>query len=300
MSGNSASTSSALKNIFPQGYKHRVHRRGGRDGPRPLSIPNWNGTNCSIEPKSTKCSVAATASLYPYPLKAMEAAAPMQVAVLKPYVGPNMSTLEGVLIPIGGAILLVLMAFVCWCWRERHCCRKDRARISSPGDLELGNPRNGRQARPSPPPRRILSRGNRAALKGTPSHSSYVSCSSKACIQGLKREPNGCIVHDHGHILGPPHVGILRLGPYSSPTPTGEPLRSWGNDLEVQGNRNAVVILTETPQERRTGSDEIRWSSSERTLRASMVSSGETVVEEEGHIGGNRKEEAGPPEIRAR
>jgi len=222
-----------------------------------------------MQPKMVDCGVSAPTKLCP-PVEAMATTAPPQMLLSSSHVRPNAQTLEKILIPIGSAILIVMLMVCYWLYRGCDCCRRLRRSGPSGSNVELANVSTGRRVMRSPPPRPILPPGGRAALESIPTRASQVSHSSQARIHGLMRDPNDLpLVHDHGQILGPPYMGIL--GIRSFPPHAAEPLRSWGNDLVTQGNRAGTVILTEPQQGREVEGDQTRWSASEQTLRDEPV-----------------------------
>ena len=177
--------------------------------------------------------------------------------------GPNASVLKDVLIPVIGAILVILAVFCYYSWKNRQP-KHAVVRNDPPTDLHIRSSQ--------PPPRLVTS--HRIII---PERISSLTSrdSSQTDVEEVLREANGPLVRDHGHILRPPSFGIMENHSSSNQPRTGQPLRPLRNDLYTRGNWSAVFIPTEVPMRGegrgRGGREEVRWSECEMTLRDSIL-----------------------------
>lgn len=275
MSGSKISTSVQHSATHVHLHQHRAHHLEGRGCPRIVLVQEWNTTTCTMVPIVVDCGVPAQTSPCPYQIAATATAHPVQVAAPGAEMGHDKSMLVGILIPVSCAVLVALL-FLCSWIRSGGCsCRWLRHRGGKNDDAELANVRtskyNTNRSRELTPPRLIptpsLPQGGQPPIERAPSRS------SQAGIVGLTQGANIVpLAHDHGNILGPRYVGILGVASYPFSPQSGRPLRPRENDLRIPENRNAVVLLPESPQEQPMRNSQARWSSSEQTLRDSMAS----------------------------
>lgn len=245
-------------------HRHLPHQLKRRGCSRIIPTEK-RATTCTTAPDIIDLGDPSQTTPCTYSTTAVATTIPAQPPASEPELGHDKATLVGVLIPTSCLVLLLLLFLCSWC-RGKHLTAIDfvieHRRKTMSSKRERGQPRMQKVDRGICLQfyrQQIPLHGGQIQIERTPSLSSRAGITD--LMPDLDLEP---VVHDHGDISGLRHVESFGTPPHTLPRRTGEPSRLRDNDPGTPSGGDAVV------QDRGT-QGEIRWSSSEQTLRDSVA-----------------------------